>query len=65
MMKRLRAAAGVRVPLAILVLYVLVAIFAPLIAATLVLGVYPSAVFNLTQASVDHMVSAYQAAIGG
>nr|MEA2797545.1 hypothetical protein [Phenylobacterium sp.] len=33
--------------------------------ATLVLGVYPSAVFNLTQASVDHMVSAYQAAIGG
>jgi NADH-quinone oxidoreductase subunit M len=42
-----------------------VAIFAPLIAATLVLGVYPSAVFNLTQASVDHMVSAYQAAIGG
>ncbi|MDB5463738.1 MAG: nuoM [Phenylobacterium sp.] len=42
-----------------------VAIFAPLIAATLVLGVYPSVVFNLTQASVDHMVSAYQAAIGG
>jgi NADH:ubiquinone oxidoreductase subunit 4 (subunit M) len=30
-----------------------------------VLGVYPSVVFNLTQASVDHMVSAYQAAIGG
>jgi NADH-quinone oxidoreductase subunit M len=42
-----------------------VAIFAPLIAATLVLGVYPSVVFNLTQASVDHLVSAYQAAIGG
>jgi NADH-quinone oxidoreductase subunit M len=42
-----------------------VAIFAPLIAATLVLGVYPGAVFNLTQASVDHMVSAYQTAIGG
>ncbi|WP_372786922.1 NADH-quinone oxidoreductase subunit M [Phenylobacterium sp.] len=42
-----------------------VAIFAPLIAATLVLGVYPGAVFNLTQASVDHLVSAYQAAIGG
>jgi NADH-quinone oxidoreductase subunit M len=42
-----------------------VAVFAPLIAATLVLGVYPGVVFNLTQASVDHMVSAYQAAIGG
>src|SRR4051812_37231093 len=42
-----------------------VAIFAPLIAATLALGVYPSSVFNLTQASVDHLVSAYQMAIGG
>ncbi|MFL5295406.1 MAG: NADH-quinone oxidoreductase subunit M [Phenylobacterium sp.] len=42
-----------------------VAIFAPLIAATLALGVYPSAVFNLTQASVDHLVSAYHMAIGG
>jgi len=42
-----------------------VAIFAPLIAATLVLGVQPSLVMNLTQASVDHLVSAYQAAIGG
>ncbi|THD59734.1 NADH-quinone oxidoreductase subunit M [Phenylobacterium sp.] len=42
-----------------------VAIFAPLIAATLVLGVQPGAVFNLTQASVDHLVSAYQSAIGG
>src|SRR4051812_39655715 len=42
-----------------------VAIFAPLVAATLVLGVYPSSVFNLTQASVDHLVSAYQMAIGG
>jgi NADH-quinone oxidoreductase subunit M len=42
-----------------------VAIFAPLIASTLVLGVYPSAVFNLTQSSVDHLVSVYQAAIGG
>jgi NADH-quinone oxidoreductase subunit M len=42
-----------------------VAIFAPLIAATLVLGVYPGAVFNLTQSSVDHLVSVYQAAIGG
>ena len=41
-----------------------VAIFAPLIAATLVLGVYPAAVFNLTQTSVDHLVSVYQAVIG-
>jgi NADH-quinone oxidoreductase subunit M len=42
-----------------------VAIFAPLIAATLALGVYPNSVFNLTQASVDHLVSAYHLAIGG
>ncbi|HEY3951120.1 NADH-quinone oxidoreductase subunit M [Phenylobacterium sp.] len=42
-----------------------VAIFAPLIASTLVLGVQPGTVFNLTQASVDHLVAAYQAAIGG
>ena len=42
-----------------------VAIFSPLIAATLVLGVQPGLVMNLTQASVDHLVSAYQAAIGG
>ena len=42
-----------------------VAIFSPLIASTLVLGVQPGLVMNLTQASVDHLVSAYQAAIGG
>ena len=42
-----------------------VAIFAPLVAATLILGVQPGLVMNLTQASVDHLVSAYQAAIGG
>ena len=42
-----------------------VAIFSPLIAATLVLGVQPGLVMNLTQASVDHLVSAYQMAIGG
>jgi len=42
-----------------------VAIFAPLIASTLALGVYPSFVFNLTQTSVDHLVAVYQAAIGG
>lgn len=42
-----------------------VAIFAPLIAGTLILGVYPNFVFNLTQASVDHLVTVYQAAVGG
>ncbi len=42
-----------------------VAIFAPLIASTLALGIYPSFVFDLTHTSVDHLVSVYQAAIGG
>jgi len=42
-----------------------VAIFAPLIAATLFLGVYPAVVFDLTQASVDHLVAVYRAAGGG
>jgi NADH-quinone oxidoreductase subunit M len=42
-----------------------VAIFAPLILSTLALGVYPNSVFNLTQASVDHLVTVYRAAIGG
>jgi NADH-quinone oxidoreductase subunit M len=42
-----------------------VAIFTPLIAMTLYLGVYPAAVFDLTQASVDSLAAAYQAAIGG
>jgi NADH-quinone oxidoreductase subunit M len=42
-----------------------VAIFAPLIAMTLYLGVYPAAVFDLTQASVDSLAAAYKAAIGG
>jgi NADH-quinone oxidoreductase subunit M len=42
-----------------------VAIFAPLIASTLVLGVYPNFVFNLTQTSVDHLVAVYRAAAGG
>jgi NADH-quinone oxidoreductase subunit M len=42
-----------------------VAIFVPLIVSTLVLGVQPSLVFNLTTTSVDHLVAAYQAAIGG
>jgi NADH-quinone oxidoreductase subunit M len=42
-----------------------VAIFAPLIISTLALGVFPSSVFNLTQASVDQLVTVYRAAIGG
>ncbi|CAN7353732.1 NADH-quinone oxidoreductase subunit M [Phenylobacterium sp. LjRoot219] len=42
-----------------------VAIFAPLIAGTLILGVYPNFVFNLTQTSVDHLVTVYRAAVGG
>jgi NADH-quinone oxidoreductase subunit M len=39
--------------------------FAPLMVATLFMGVYPTAVFSFTQASVDQLVAAYQAAIGG
>jgi NADH-quinone oxidoreductase subunit M len=42
-----------------------VVIFAPLVIATLFLGVYPNSVFNLTEASVDQLVAAYRAAIGG
>jgi NADH-quinone oxidoreductase subunit M len=40
-------------------------IFAPLIVGALWLGVQPNAVFNITQVSVDHLVSAYHAALGG
>jgi NADH-quinone oxidoreductase subunit M len=42
-----------------------VAIFAPLIIGTLYLGIYPAAVFDITQASVDNLVAAYRAATGG
>jgi len=42
-----------------------VIIFAPLMIATLYLGIVPSSVFNLTQASVDHLTAVYRAAIGG
>lgn len=42
-----------------------VAIFAPLIFATLYMGVQPGIVFNLTQTSVDQLVQVYQTAIGG
>jgi NADH-quinone oxidoreductase subunit M len=40
-------------------------IFAPLLVFTLWLGVQPGLVFNITQVSVDHLVSAYHAALGG
>jgi NADH-quinone oxidoreductase subunit M len=42
-----------------------VAIFVPLIAATLILGVQPNLIFDLTQSSVDQLVAAYNAATGG
>jgi NADH-quinone oxidoreductase subunit M len=42
-----------------------VAIFTPLILATLYLGVQPNSVFDLTAASVDQLVRVYQTAIGG
>jgi NADH-quinone oxidoreductase subunit M len=40
-------------------------IFVPLIVGTLWLGVQPNAIFTITQTSVDHLVSAYHAALGG
>jgi NADH-quinone oxidoreductase subunit M len=42
-----------------------VAIFAPLIIGTLYLGIYPAAVFDITQTSVDNLVAVYRAATGG
>jgi NADH-quinone oxidoreductase subunit M len=42
-----------------------IVVFAPLVVGTLVLGVYPAFVFDLTQASVDALVSVYQSAIAG
>jgi NADH-quinone oxidoreductase subunit M len=40
-------------------------VFTPLIVGTLVLGVYPGFVFDVTQASSDALVAAYKAAIAG
>ncbi len=42
-----------------------IAIFAPLVAATLLLGFYPAFVFDFTTASIDTMVAGYHAVIGG
>ncbi len=41
-----------------------VMIFAPLVIATFVLGLQPNLVFSLTNASVDHLVTAFHAATG-
>jgi NADH-quinone oxidoreductase subunit M len=41
-----------------------IAVFAPLLIGTLVLGVYPKLVFDVTHASADMVVQAYQTAIG-
>jgi NADH-quinone oxidoreductase subunit M len=40
-------------------------VFVPLIIGALALGLQPGLVFNVTQTSVDHLVSAYHAALGG
>jgi NADH-quinone oxidoreductase subunit M len=42
-----------------------VLIFAPLVLATLLFGVQPNLIFDATHHSVDGLVTAYQAAIGG
>jgi NADH-quinone oxidoreductase subunit M len=42
-----------------------VVIFAPLMVATLYMGIAPASVFHFTQASVEHLTTAYRAAIGG
>ena len=41
-----------------------IAIFAPLIAGTLILGLHPSLVFDITNASTAHLADAYHAATG-
>ena len=42
-----------------------VAIFAPLVISTLILGVYPTSVFRVTAASVDQLVALWRAGAGG
>ena len=37
-------------------------IFAPLVVSTLVLGVYPNAVFHITESSVNHLIAMWQTA---
>jgi NADH-quinone oxidoreductase subunit M len=40
-----------------------VVIFAPLILGTLVLGVQPNLIFDVTQASVDHLAQMYHSGL--
>ena len=42
-----------------------IVLFAPLIAGTLLLGVYPAFIFDFTTASVDALVAGYRAVTGG
>ncbi|MGA9658097.1 MAG: proton-conducting transporter membrane subunit, partial [Asticcacaulis sp.] len=42
-----------------------IVIFTPLIIGTIVLGVYPALVLNITSVSVNTVVATYQAVIGG
>lgn len=42
-----------------------IALFVPLIAGTIALGIYPAFVFDFTTASIDALVAGYRAAIGG
>jgi len=42
-----------------------VLLFVPLIAGTLILAVYPALIFDVTAASVQNLVTAFQAATGG
>ncbi|WP_443747606.1 NADH-quinone oxidoreductase subunit M [Asticcacaulis solisilvae] len=42
-----------------------IVIFAPLIAGTLLLGIYPAFVFDFTTTSIDAVVAGYRAAFGG
>ena len=42
-----------------------IAIFTPLILSTLILGVQPNLIFNITGPAVDQLVTAYRAAAGG
>jgi NADH-quinone oxidoreductase subunit M len=42
-----------------------IVVFAPLVISTLVLGVQPNLVFDITESSVTSLVAAYQSAIGG
>ena len=42
-----------------------IVIFAPLIAGTLLLGIYPAFIFDFTTASVDTLVAGYRAITGG